>query len=62
MLNKLGLAGVLGALCCLGGLAVVAYAAPLVAGGLTLVLVGLALVVRGLLSSVLSAFGMDGMF
>lgn len=62
MFNRLGLAGVVGILCCLGGLAVIAYVAPVVAGGFALVLIGLALVVRGLLSGVLSAFGMDGMF
>ena len=60
MFNRLGIAGVLGVLCCLGGLGVIAYAAPVVAGGFALVLLGLALVVRGLLSGVLSAFGMDG--
>lgn len=62
MLNRLGLAGIVGLCCCLGGLAVVAYAAPVVAGGLALVLVGLVLVIRGLLSGVLASFGMDGMF
>ncbi|EMA42482.1 DUF7470 family protein [Halococcus saccharolyticus] len=62
MLNRLGLAGVVGVLCCLAGLAVVAYAAPIVAGGIALVLVGLLLVARGLLSGMLAAFGMDGMF
>ena len=61
MLDKLGLAGIVGILCCLGGLAVIAYVAPVVAGGLALVLVGLVLVLRGLLSGMLSAFGMDGM-
>ncbi|GAA0459223.1 hypothetical protein MUK72_03285 [Halococcus dombrowskii] len=61
MLDKLGLAGIVGILCCLGGLAVIAYVAPVVAGGLALVLIGLVLVVRGLLSGMLSAFGMDGM-
>ena len=62
MFNRLGIAGVFGVLCCLGGLGIIAYAAPVVAGGFALVLVGLALVVRGLLSGVLSAFGMDGLF
>lgn len=62
MLNRLGIAGVIGVLCCLCGLAVIAYAAPVVAGGFALVLVGLVLVARGLLSGVLSAFGMDGLF
>jgi hypothetical protein len=61
MLDKLGLAGIVGVLCCLGGLAVIAYVAPVVAGGLALVLIGLVLAVRGLLSGMLSAFGMDGM-
>jgi hypothetical protein len=49
-------------LCCLAGLGIVAYAAPIVAGGIALVLVGLLLVARGLLSGMLAAFGMDGMF
>ena len=62
MFDKLGLAGIAGVLCCLVGIGVIAYVAPVVAGGLALVLVGLVLVARGLLSGVLSAFGMDGMF
>lgn len=62
MFNRLGIVGVLGVLCCLCGLGVIAYVAPVVAGGFALVLVGLALVVRGLLSGVLSAFGMEGLF
>ncbi|EMA40769.1 DUF7470 family protein [Halococcus hamelinensis] len=62
MLGKLGLAGAVGVCCCLAGIGVIAYVAPVVAGGLALVLVGLVLVARGLLSGVLSAFGMDGMF
>jgi hypothetical protein len=61
MLNQLGIAGIIGILCCLGGIAVIAYVAPIVADGIALVLVGLVLVARGLLSGVLSAFGMDGM-
>lgn len=62
MFGKLGLAGVVGVICCLVGIGVIAYVAPVVAGGFALVLVGLLLVARGLLSGVLSAFGMDGMF
>jgi uncharacterized membrane protein HdeD (DUF308 family) len=62
MFNRLGIAGVLGVLCCLCGVGVIAYVAPVVAGGIALVLVGLVLVVRGLLSNVLSAFGMGGAF
>lgn len=62
MFDKLGLAGITGVLCCLAGIGIIASVAPVVAGGFTLVLVGLVLVARGLLSGVLSAFGMDGLF
>jgi hypothetical protein len=62
MFDRLGLAGIVGVLCCLAGLGIVAYAAPIVAGGIALVLVGLLLVARGLLSGMLAAFGMNGMF
>ena len=60
MFGRLGLVGVFCVLCCLCGVGVIAYVAPVVAGGLALVLVGLVLVARGLLSGVLSAFGMGG--
>lgn len=60
MLGKLGSTGLAGVLLLIGGLAVVAYASPIVAGGLALMLVGLVLVARGLLGSVMRSFGMGG--
>ena len=62
MLKHLGPVAIVGIFCCLGGLGVIAYVAPVVAGGLALVILGLSLGVQGLLSGVLSAFGMEGMF
>lgn len=61
MLGKLGSTGLAGVLLLIGGLAVVAYASPIVAGGLALMLVGLVLVARGLLGSVMRSFGMGGL-
>lgn len=58
MFNKLGLSGVLGLVLMVAGVAVVAWRAPVVAAGLTAVLVGLALVARGAVQSVMGMFGM----
>lgn len=58
MLDKLGITGIVGALLLLVGVGVVAWKAPVVAGGIVLVLVGLALVVRSAVRSVMGTFGM----
>lgn len=57
MLDKLGTAGVTGALLLLAGLALVAWSAPIVAVGLALVLAGTGLVVKGLTTSLMRQFG-----
>lgn len=57
MLDKLGTAGVAGAVLLVAGLAVVAWTAPVVAAGLALVLVGTGLVVKGLATGLLRQFG-----
>ncbi|WP_254536620.1 DUF7470 family protein [Halomarina litorea] len=62
MLGKLGTTGIAGVLLLVGGLAVIAYTAPIVALGMALVLVGLLLVAKGLMSGLLESFGMGGMF
>jgi hypothetical protein len=62
MFTKLGISGVIGVLVVLGGLALIAFANPIVAGGLVLVLIGVGLIIRGLISSVMNAMGMGGMF
>ncbi len=61
MLDKLGLAGLVGVVCMLGGIAVVAWQNLILAGGLALVIAGLGLVVFGLVKNLLSSFGMGGM-
>lgn len=43
MLGRLGISGVVGVLVILGGLSLIAYANPIIAGGLVLVLVGIGL-------------------
>ncbi|EJN59783.1 hypothetical protein SAMN04487950_3238 [Halogranum rubrum] len=58
MLDKLGTTGILGVVLLLVGIAVVAYKAPIVAVGIALALVGLGLVAKGLVSNVMSMFGM----
>jgi len=58
MLDKLGLSGIVGLLLVVAGIAVVAWTAPVVAAGLTAVIVGLALVARGAIQSVMGMFGM----
>ncbi|MFC6731389.1 MULTISPECIES: hypothetical protein [unclassified Haladaptatus] len=62
MLDKLGTGGLVGLLLLVVGLGVIAYANPLVAAGLALVLAGVGLVAKGLVSGMLSAFGMGEMF
>lgn len=61
MFDKLGLAGVLGVVLMLGGVAVVALESLVVAGGLALLVAGLGLVVFGLVKNLLSSLGMGGM-
>ena len=62
MFGKLGRTGIAGVLLLIGGIALVATENVVVAGGMALMLVGLLLVVRGLVGTMMSAFGMDGMF
>ncbi|MFD1513203.1 DUF7470 family protein [Halomarina rubra] len=62
MFGKLGRTGLAGILLLVGGLALVATENAIIAGGIALVLVGLLLVARGLIGTMMTAFGMDGMF
>ena len=61
MFDKLGAKGIVGVLALLGGIAVIASVHPLIAGGMALIVLGLGLVVWGVVSSMLSNFGMGGM-
>lgn len=58
MYDKLGPLGIVGLLVIVGGIALIAYQNVLIAAGLALILVGLGLVVKALVSSVLTSFGM----
>ncbi|MFC6837134.1 DUF7470 family protein [Halomarina ordinaria] len=58
MFGRLGRTGFAGVLLVLGGLALLALENVVIAGGIALVLLGLLLVARGLVGSMLSAFGM----
>jgi len=60
MLRKLGAVGLLGFLLLCGGIAVLAYADPLVAAGVALVVAGLGFVVRGLVGAALESMGLGG--
>ncbi|MEF8812612.1 MAG: hypothetical protein V5A55_02185 [Halovenus sp.] len=60
MFNRLGLAGVLGFLVLLGGIAVLAWQNLFIAGGIALVLAGLGLIVYGLVTNLVSALGLGG--
>jgi len=61
MLDKLGIAGILGVLVMLAGIGVIAYEGSLIlAGGFALVIAGLGLVVYGMVTNLLSAFGLGG--
>ena len=61
MLDKLGITGILGVVVVLAGLGLIAYANPVVAAGMALVLFGFGLTVKSLVSGLLSSFGMGGM-
>ncbi|MFC7070080.1 DUF7470 family protein [Halobaculum lipolyticum] len=58
MIDKLGTAGVAGALLLLAGLVLVAWSSPVVAAGLALVLAGTGLVVKGLATGLMKQFGL----
>lgn len=58
MYERLGISGIVGLLLVLGGIALVAWQAPIVAAGLAFVLAGLGLVVRALVGNLLKQFGM----
>lgn len=62
MFDRFGISGIIGVLVILGGLALIAYANPIIAGGLILVLIGVGLVIRGLISSLMESMGMGGLF
>lgn len=62
MFDRLGVLGIVGLLLVLAGLGLVAVESPLIAAGLALVLLGIGLAVKSLLSGMLAAFGMGGMF
>jgi hypothetical protein len=58
MIDRLGIAGVLGLAVVLGGIGVIAVESPIVASGIGLIIIGTALVVYSLVQNVLGAFGM----
>ena len=61
MLEKLGVAGVTGIVVLFAGIGLVAWQNLILAAGLALVVSGLALLVYGLVTSLLSSFGLGGM-
>ncbi|AHZ22689.1 hypothetical protein E6P09_03830 [Haloferax mediterranei ATCC 33500] len=58
MLDKLGTKGIVGIICLLVGIGIVAYQQPIVAAGLAFVVAGLGLVASGLAEGVMKMFGM----
>jgi hypothetical protein len=60
MLDKLGMAGILGVLIMLGGIAIVAWQNLFLAAGLAFVVAGIGLIVYGMVTNLLSAFGLGG--
>lgn len=61
MFDKLGTKGILGVLLLLAGIAVIAYVNLLIAAGIALVVLGFVLTAWGLVSGLMSSFGMGGM-
>jgi len=60
MLDKLGMAGILGVLIMLGGIAIVAWQNLFLAAGSAFVVAGIGLIVYGMVTNLLSAFGLGG--
>ncbi|WP_225332738.1 MULTISPECIES: DUF7470 family protein [Halomicrobium] len=60
MLDKLGIAGIAGVLVMLAGIALVAWQNLILAAGLAFVVAGLGLIVYGMVTNLLSAFGLGG--
>ncbi|MFC7044244.1 hypothetical protein ACFQH6_01455 [Halobacteriaceae archaeon GCM10025711] len=58
MLDKLGPFGIVGVLAIIGGIALIAVQSPVVAAGISLVLVGVGLTARSLVQNVMGMFGM----
>lgn len=61
MFDKLGIAGVLGVLIMLGGIALLAWYSLYVAAGVAFVVAGVGLITYGMVTSLLSSLGMGGM-
>jgi hypothetical protein len=61
MFDKLGAKGIVGVLLLLGGIAVIALQNLVIAAGMALVVVGFVLVAWGLVSGLMSSFGLGGM-
>jgi hypothetical protein len=61
MFDKLGTKGIVGVLLLLAGIAVIAYVNLLIAAGIGLVVLGFVLTAWGLVSGLMSSFGLGGM-
>lgn len=61
MFDKLGIAGVLGVLIMMGGIALLAWYSLYVAAGVAFVVAGVGLITYGMVTSLLSSLGMGGM-
>ncbi|UPV75446.1 hypothetical protein M0R89_05100 [Halorussus limi] len=61
MFDKLGAKGIVGVLLLLGGIAVIALQNLIIAAGIGLVVLGFVLTAWGLVSGLMSSFGLGGM-
>lgn len=61
MFDKLGIAGVLGVLVMMGGIALLAWVDLWIAAGVAFVVAGVGLITYGMVTSLLSSLGMGGM-
>ncbi|EFW93892.1 hypothetical protein ZOD2009_02075 [Haladaptatus paucihalophilus DX253] len=61
MFDKLGAKGIAGLLVLLAGISVIAIKSVIIAAGIGLVVIGFVLAAWGLVSGMLSSFGMGGM-
>jgi len=61
MLKNLGLAGLVGLLMLVGGVALAAWESLILGGALALIVAGLGLMVYGLVTNLMQAMGMGGL-
>ncbi|MFB6298275.1 MAG: hypothetical protein ABEH56_07120 [Salinirussus sp.] len=61
MIDRLGVAGIVGVLLLFGGIGLIAWHSLIAGGGVALIVAGIGLVVYGMVTNLLSSMGMGGL-